>query len=735
MRKYAWMLLAILVMAACGEKPTPETTPVTVTLSQTSVSFKDADSSTKMVSVTTAGNWTVSVSDTWIHVTPASGSGDGSFSITADDNTLEGARSGKITVTAGSASATVSVAQDGSGKVTLVANPAPFDGLKRSSTTYQLLIYSFADSDGDGIGDFKGIEKKLDYLDAMGVTALWLSPAHPTGSYHAYNVNDYYSLNPLYAVGGHTTEKAEQDFKDLIEAAHAKGIKIYMDYVLNHSGTGTEWFQSVAADPKNSPYRDYYVLSDGPYASEAIGGMGGWVSLGGENVGYKGRLHFKIDWNKKTVTVTESSDAVQSSNSSASLWLWIGSVGAVGLYETSTGVHEITINVDTDWGFLIRSSITTWDNNTKWGAKTGNNVVTFGTALPITASDPQDIVFGETVSYYASFDGSMPDLNYGNPDECEYSRAFQSTVESATQWINMGVDGFRLDAVVWVYNEHVRANQTFLDKWYKAVNEAYRFWHDEDIFMVGEAWKGHNEEKQYYKGLISNFEFEYFGAITNALKGSGSSFASTVAGYIKDHTAQRSDAITSIFLTNHDQARAAESLGKDPAKEKQAAAMLLTSGGKPFIYQGEELGYWGTQSNGDEYVRAPIVWDAAAKDVAKKGVNNKVDSNMLKGSISVETQSADPNSLLNVYQTWSRLRNTYPALAEGTMEPLSLSSMAAWYMSDGSQKLLVIHNVASSEKSVEVTDDMSKPVALLGSGTVKNKTLTLGANSSVVFEL
>ena len=127
---------------------------------------------------------------------------------------------------------------------------------KLSGITYQLLIYSFCDSDGDGVGDFKGIQSKLDYLDGLGVTALWLSPAHPTSSYHAYDVNDYYSLNPLYAVGEKTTAKAEADFKELLAAAHAKGISIYMDYVLNHSGKFNPWFQEAVSNP-SSKYRDY----------------------------------------------------------------------------------------------------------------------------------------------------------------------------------------------------------------------------------------------------------------------------------------------------------------------------------------------------------------------------------------------------------------------------------------------------------------------------------------------
>ena len=167
--------------------------------------------------------------------------------------------------------------------------------------------------------------------------------------------------------------------------------------------------------------------------------------------------------------------------------------------------------------------------------------------------------------------------------------------------------------------------------------------------------------------------------------------------------------------------------------------MLLTTPGKPFVYQGEELGYWGnSKGKGDEYLRAPILWDKAGKDCAKKGVNNKVDNAMLTSAISVEAQDADANSLLNVYKTWSRLRNIYPALAEGTMTDASLeggNSIAAWYMTAGSQKLLVIHNTASKEKPVTVKDDMSRAVGLLGTATIDHDVLTLGPNSSVVFKL
>ncbi|MBP5741014.1 MAG: alpha-amylase, partial [Bacteroidales bacterium] len=178
-------------------------------------------------------------------------------------------------------------------------------------------------------------------------------------------------------------------------------------------------------------------------------------------------------------------------------------------------------------------------------------------------------------------------------------------------------------------------------------------------------------------------------------------------------------------------------LGKNLAKEKQAAAFLLTAGGKPFIYQGEELGYWGTKSKGDEYVRTPMMWTKSNTGLASKRLGSKIDKSMLTASISVESQLADEESLLNVYKTFSALRNTYPALAEGLMSITFIDdpAIASWYMTSGNSKLLVIHNVANSDTTVKVTESMDHCIALLGTAYVDGTSLKLGANSSVVFEL
>ena len=129
--------------------------------------------------------------------------------------------------------------------------PSYSSGEKQGNITYQLLIYSFADSDGDGIGDFNGIRSRLDYLDALGVSAIWLSPAHPADSYHGYDVQDYSTVNPKYGT--------EEDFKALIDAAHEKDIKIYMDYVLNHTGKGNIWFTEAKKGRSSDKFGWYHI--------------------------------------------------------------------------------------------------------------------------------------------------------------------------------------------------------------------------------------------------------------------------------------------------------------------------------------------------------------------------------------------------------------------------------------------------------------------------------------------
>ena len=600
--------------------------------------------------------------------------------------------------------------------------------------TYQVNVYSFADSDGDGWGDLRGVTQHLDYFESLGVSALWLSPVQAAMSYHGYDVTDYNAINPKLGT--------EADFKDLIDRAQQKGIDIYMDYVLNHSGSDHPWFQQACAD-KSSPYRSYYVFSDNPSADVAAGkvdnfagaktpGMGSWYSLSGTG----GRLHFKWDWNAKIVTVTTSTAAAQASNPSATKWLYYGNDVLAGLYETSSGIFEITVDFSSSWGFLLRTSKTSWDGGTKWGGN--GQLLTLGTPYAVNNGSAQDITFSGGSSYFASFDKTMPDFNYGPYTSVTSSGAFKDLAASADKWIQMGVNGLRLDAVLWIYQQQTDANVAFLKAWYDHCNATYKARGGTgEFFMVGEAWTDNAEQMApYYKGLPSNFNFPYWWTLKDRIgKAKGNDFASTVSYFRNLFKAQRSGFIDSIKLTNHDENRAAEDLGRSLEKEKLAAAVLLTSPGKPFIYQGEELGYWGKKDGGDEYVRAPIKWTRSGS-VPTKALNGKVDNAMLSEGISVEAQGADPASLLGVYRKFGEARNTYKALAKGEITAVNSSNtaLALWTMSYDGQTLLVAHNFSGNVVSANLTGFKTDNLLVSnGVATGNGANLTLGAYSSAVF--
>ncbi|AMM52471.1 alpha-amylase [Rufibacter sp. DG15C] len=116
--------------------------------------------------------------------------------------------------------------------------------------TYEIFVQSFADSNGDGIGDIKGMTSKLDYLKDLGVEGVWLMPINPSPSYHKYDVTDYYGIHPDYGTMA--------DFKEFVKEAHERGINVVMDMVINHSSDKHPWFIDAAKN-ENSPYRDYYV--------------------------------------------------------------------------------------------------------------------------------------------------------------------------------------------------------------------------------------------------------------------------------------------------------------------------------------------------------------------------------------------------------------------------------------------------------------------------------------------
>lgn len=115
---------------------------------------------------------------------------------------------------------------------------------------YQIFVRSFCDSNNDGIGDLNGVTSKLDYLQDLGVEGIWLSPIFKSPSYHKYDVTNYWEIDPEYGNW--------HDLQRLIKEAHERGIKVILDFVLNHTSNEHDWFKAARQD-KNSPFRDYYT--------------------------------------------------------------------------------------------------------------------------------------------------------------------------------------------------------------------------------------------------------------------------------------------------------------------------------------------------------------------------------------------------------------------------------------------------------------------------------------------
>ncbi len=137
----------------------------------------------------------------------------------------------------------------------------------QTAVFYQIYPRSFADGNGDGIGDFKGMIEKLDYLQALGVTALWLSPHYPSPMWDCgYDISDYEAVAPEYGT--------LEDFDRFLQAAHARGLHVLLDLVLNHTSDQHPWFLESKSG-RNNPKADWYIWMDSPFPSgEGPGGEG-----------------------------------------------------------------------------------------------------------------------------------------------------------------------------------------------------------------------------------------------------------------------------------------------------------------------------------------------------------------------------------------------------------------------------------------------------------------------------
>lgn len=156
----------------------------------------------------------------------------------------------------------------------------------KGKVAYQIYPKSFKDSNGDGVGDLKGITEKLDYLQKLGIDILWLSPVYKSPFIdQGYDISDYYAIDPLFGT--------MEDMEELIAEGKKRGISIIMDLVVNHCSSHHEWFQKALADP-DGPYADYFYFIESdkePNNWESYFGGSVWESVPGTNKYYLHSFH------------------------------------------------------------------------------------------------------------------------------------------------------------------------------------------------------------------------------------------------------------------------------------------------------------------------------------------------------------------------------------------------------------------------------------------------------------
>jgi glycosidase len=291
--------------------------------------------------------------------------------------------------------------------------------------------------------------------------------------------------------------------------------------------------------------------------------------------------------------------------------------------------------------------------------------------------------------YYGVFWTGMPDLDYGTAAVREEAKRI------ATFWLrDMGVDGFRLDAIPYLIEEGsclagCPGTHAFLREYAAHVRSV-----KPDAYTVGEAWGDIDKVMPYYPDqLTSYFGFELADSLLAAVR--RGTAGGMLSGYLR-----LQDTLPAYrwapFLSNHDGTRTMTALGGDASRARVAATLLLTLPGLPFVYYGEEIGMIGAKP--DERLRTPMQW-SPRRGLGFTSGNPWESAQPDSFTTTVDAQNADRGSLLNRYRRLIHLRRTNAALATGALVPLSASNpgVAAYLRRSGDHAVLVIANLSGAE--------------------------------------
>lgn len=333
--------------------------------------------------------------------------------------------------------------------------------------------------------------------------------------------------------------------------------------------------------------------------------------------------------------------------------------------------------------------------------------------------------------YECNFSGDMPELNFDNETVRE------EMLNVARHYMDLGVDGFRFDAVKYIYYGDTAKSVEFWN-WYMAQLRAEY----PDIYCVGECWSGESEILSYYSAM-NCFNFAMSGAEGKAAytaKGNSlASFTGYVVSYQNKLLAANADGMAVSFLSNHDQDRIAGTFVLE-SDMRMAANLYLLSPGSPVMYYGEEIGLKGSRGSAstDANRRLAMLWGDG--DLVRDPVGSTYDKQI---DSSVAEQLADENSLLRYYCKLLSVRHRHPAIARGVYSVVATShnNLGGFLVEYEGEKLAILHNNSNETITIDLASckalqgiDLTVLGEIIGSGsaTLVGTQLTVEGKTSVV---
>lgn len=379
---------------------------------------------------------------------------------------------------------------------------------------------------------------------------------------------------------------------------------------------------------------------------------------------------------------------------------------------------------------------------------TSNKYYNYYSWYPSKLNEGYVKVYGQNLWYECWFDtqsGSMPELNYDNQN------VRNEMLNVAKYWMDMGVDGFRFDAVKYVYyNDHKKSPDFY--KWYTdELRKAYP-----DIYLIGECWDDNNSVMlEYYKAMnCFNFDTAGNGVIANAARGTGnvSTFVDKIIYWQNEISKRNSNGMLSTFLSNHDTDRSGGYIATDNYR-KMAASLYLLTPGTPIIYYGEEIGLKGSGNSADDANRRlPMKWGDTWTPSIPQGQTYLKGSNLTNYSDyqdvndTVFEQQRDENSLMLHYAKVLNIRHSYPAIARGTYQAIyaGKSTFGGFFVDYGNDDVIILHNTSATEtvtvdlrtlnnsnikgcSSFELLDYLG-----ISDATIEGTVLTIGPQTTVI---